>query len=177
MKYKVVLGKIEDLDKMEYFYNEVNEYLESNVNYPSWKKGVYPVKETAEEALNTSTLFIIKEDNKIIASVILDNIQEKVYKFAKWKIDVAEKEVLVVRTLVVHPLYKRRGLAEKLLEFSKEYAKEKFYKTIRLDVSINNLPAIDLYEKNGFEYIDTVDLGLNIENLKWFKLYEYIVQV
>ena len=39
----------------------------------------------------------------------------------------------------------------------------------------NNLPAISLYEKCGFEYIDTVDLGLGNYGLNWFKLYEKVV--
>lgn len=39
----------------------------------------------------------------------------------------------------------------------------------------NNLPAISLYEKCGFKYIDTVDLGLGNYGLDWFKLYEKVV--
>jgi len=39
----------------------------------------------------------------------------------------------------------------------------------------NNFPAISLYEKCGFEYVDTVDLGFGNYGLDWFKLYEKLV--
>ncbi len=48
---------------------------------------------------------------------------------------------------------------------------------LRLDVYENNYPAINLYEKFNFKYIDTVDLGLEEYGLKWFKLYEKLLNV
>jgi len=48
-------------------------------------------------------------------------------------------------------------------------------KSIRLDVYEKNIPAILLYEKCGFEYIDTVDLELGNYGLDWFKLYEKVI--
>ncbi len=48
-------------------------------------------------------------------------------------------------------------------------------KSIRLDVYEGNIPAIRLYEKCGFEYVNTVDLGLGNYGLKWFKLYEKLL--
>lgn len=61
------------------------------------------------------------------------------------------------------------------MEFSLDLARSTDMKSIRLDVYEKNLPAISLYEKCGFDYIDTVDLGLGHYGLNWFKLYEKIV--
>jgi RimJ/RimL family protein N-acetyltransferase len=44
-----------------------------------------------------------------------------------------------------------------------------------LDVYEGNIPAISLYEKYGFKYIDTVDLGLGNYGLDWFRLYEKLL--
>lgn len=46
---------------------------------------------------------------------------------------------------------------------------------IRLDVYKNNDTSINLYKKCGFKYVDTVDLGIGIPELVWFKLYELII--
>lgn len=43
------------------------------------------------------------------------------------------------------------------------------------DVYEGNIPAINLYEKCGFKYIDTVDLGLGNYGLNWFRLYEKLL--
>lgn len=68
-----------------------------------------------------------------------------------------------------------QGVARQLMAFAKEYAVSLFMRAIRLDVSINNTPAIKLYEQWGYKYIGTVDLGLPYEHLKWFRLYEIII--
>lgn len=46
------------------------------------------------------------------------------------------------------------------MDYSLELAQSSGIKSVRLDVYEKNLPAISLYEKCGFEYVDTVDLGL-----------------
>lgn len=43
------------------------------------------------------------------------------------------------------------------------------------DVYENNVPAIKLCEKCGFEYIDTIDLGIGNYGLNHFKLYEKLL--
>ena len=48
-------------------------------------------------------------------------------------------------------------------------------KTVRLVVRDENLPAVRLYEKLGFVYIDTVDLGFGDYGLPWFRLYEKVI--
>ena len=67
------------------------------------------------------------------------------------------------------------GVGRKLMDFAKSYGIKQGMKTIRLDVSIHNKPAITLYEKCGYKYVETVDLGLNIPGLVWFKLYEIVL--
>ncbi|MDF2881389.1 MAG: acetyltransferase [Clostridiaceae bacterium] len=62
-----------------------------------------------------------------------------------------------------------------LMEFADEYSIKSKARSIRLDVYEKNIPAITLYEKCGFKYIDTVDLGLGNYGLDWFKLYEKIL--
>ena len=58
------------------------------------------------------------------------------------------------------------------MDFSIEHSIKLGAKSIRLDVYEGNIPAIKLYEKCGFKYIDTVDLGLGNYGLNWFRLYE-----
>lgn len=75
--------------------------------------------------------------------------------------------------LYIHLL--QMGVGHALMDFSLELALKSEMKSIRLDVYEKNLPAISLYEKCGFEYIDTVDLGLGHYGLDWFKLYEKVI--
>lgn len=67
------------------------------------------------------------------------------------------------------------SVGSSLMKFAEKFGRENGIKSIRLDVAIQNIPAISLYEKLGYKYIDIVDLGLNIPWLKWFKLYELVL--
>ena len=40
-------GREADLDELGRLYDRLNEHLEQTVNYPGWRKGIYPVRETA----------------------------------------------------------------------------------------------------------------------------------
>lgn len=175
LKYQIVKATLDDIDEIATLYDNLNTYLEENINYPGWKKGVYPTQKDAINALNNDTLFICKTDDRIAGTVILNNIQEEAYNKATWSIDVPLDKVLVIHTLAVHPDFFKMGVAYYLLVFAKEYAANAGYKTIRLDVNANNLPAFTLYEKMGYKYIDTVDLGLPYKNTKWFKLYDILL--
>lgn len=46
-----------------------------------------------------------------------------------------------------------------------ELSKREGMKAIRLDVVADNLPAIRMYEKAGFQYIATVDMGYHMFGL------------
>ena len=80
-----------------------------------------------------------------------------------------------IHTFVVHPSFLKKGVGHALMDYSLELAQRSGIKSVRLDVYEKNLPAISLYEKCGFEYVDTVDLGLGQYGLDWFRLYERII--
>ena len=172
LQYQMAPATIDDLDEISELYDSLNDYLDGHVNYPGWKKGIYPAREDASTGIEAGELFMLKKDNKIVGSVILNHKQEAAYAQATWNVDAENKEVMVVRTLAVHPDFMKQGVAGRLLAFVKMYALSLGCKAIRLDVTVQNEPAIALYEKCGYTYVDTVDLGLPYAHLKWFKLYE-----
>lgn len=173
--YNIQHGTTKDVDELENLFNDLIDNLNANTNYPGWVKGIYPTRETAIHGIEQNNLFVLKVDGKIAGTITLNHEPEAVYENAKWLIDAKDNEVIVIHTFAVHPDFKNQGIAYKLMEFAKEYSMEHKMKSIRLDVTIQNKPAISLYEKCGYRYIDTVDLGLNIPDLIWFKLYELVL--
>ncbi len=173
--YVVERGTTNDVDELEILYDELNDHLSRTVNYPGWIKGIYPIRETAEKVIAEGSLFVLKIDGLIAGSIVLGHTPEAAYEGADWSVRASGREVVVVRTLVTHPRSMRQGVAGRLMAFAKEYAVSLSAKTIRLDVSVDNLPAIELYERSGYKYVGTVDLGLPYKHLKWFRLYEMIL--
>lgn len=172
MKFVIESGTPADIDDLEKLYDDLNDYLAATTNYPGWIKGIYPVRECAVDGIQNNTLYVVRYDEKIVGSIILDHQPEEAYNNARWKVDTDYSHIFVIRTFVVHPSFLKMGIGRALMDYSFELAQQSGVKSIRLDVYEKNLPAISLYEKCGFEYIDTVDLGLGNYGLDWFKLYE-----
>lgn len=174
-KMEIIKATSADIDELESLYNDLNDHFEATTNYPGWIKGIYPVRETALKGLEEGNLFVAKDGGIIAGSIILNHHPEEAYEEATWGIEADYTDVFVIHTLVVHPAYLNKGVGSLLMEFAKKHAVESGIKTIRLDVSENNLPAIRLYEEHGYTYVTTVDLRLGYEHLKWFRLYEMVL--
>ncbi len=175
MNLTIRLGMKKDINEIEQLYNDINDHLASTNNYPGWLKGVYPVRENAESGIEKQCLYVAEYNNRIVGSIILLNEPEQAYLPVQWMQNLDYKEVSVIHTFLVHPEYQGKGIAREMLNFAEAVGREMNIKSLRLDVYENNLPAISLYEKSGFCYIDTVDLGLGNYNLHWFKLYEKLL--
>lgn len=175
MKFVIESGTTADIDELEKLYDDLNDYLSATTNYPGWIKGIYPIREDAVAGIENNTLFVVRHDGKIAGSIILDHHPDEAYNNVRWKIEAEYSRIFVIRTFVVHPSFLKMGIGRALMNYSFELAQQSGIKSIRLDVYENNLPAISLYEKCGFEYIDTVDLGFGNYGLNWFKLYEKLV--
>ena len=171
----IELGKTNDIDELEQLYNDLNDHLEKDVNYPGWKRDIYPVRQNAIDGVNNDNLYLAKYNGKIVGSIILNHEPELAYYNTKWEIECDYTDVFVVHTFAVHPDFLKCGVGKALMDFSAEYSIKSQAKAIRLDVYERNIPAIRLYEKCGFKYIDTVDLGLGNYGLNWFKLYEKLI--
>lgn len=175
MEISIEKGVLQDIDELEQLYDSLNDSLAEGINYPGWKKGVYPIREDAIDGIESNCLYVARYDGRIVGSIILNHEPENGYQKAVWGIDEDYDNIFVIHTLAVHPGYMHMGIGKALMDYSYELGKEMNMKSIRLDVYHKNMPAISLYERNGFQYIDTVDLGLGDYGLDWFCLYEKLL--
>ena len=84
--------------------------------------------------------------------------------------------------LLFELLYKSAALAvaipalKALLDYAVYFGKKQGKKAIRLDTYEENLPAVRLYEKCGFQERGKVDLGLEpVYGLKWYRVFEKVI--
>lgn len=168
-------GTPEDIDEVAELYDAETDYLEKHVNYPGWRKGIYPAREDAVLGIDKDNLFVAVEKGRIAGTVILSHEPEKAYALADWHNQLEYKDIIVIHTLAVHPEFLHQGLGREIMKFIIDYGTKLNMKALRLDVYETNTPAIQLYETFGFEYIDTVDLGYSAYGLNWFKLYQRLL--
>lgn len=169
------LGTEQDIDEIGQLYDDINDFMANTINYPCWRKGVYPVRENAERGIRDQNLYVIRDKGRIAGTVILRHEPEPGYEQVTWNYKGDYKDILVIYTLAVHPDYLKQGIGTSLMNHIIELARSCNIKAIRLDVYESNLPAIKLYEKCGFEFMGLVDLGYGKYGLDFFKLYEKLL--
>ena len=168
-------GTEDDIDELEELYSSTIDFFSQHINYPGWKKGIYPSRETATEGVKEGNLYVVRSGNRIVGTAILRHKPEVAYFQAEWHVNLDYSDVFVVYTFAVHPSFMKKGVGKSLMNFIVDYSQKEKAKAIRLDVYQNNAPAISLYKSCGFEYIDTVDLGYGQYGLDKFELYQMLL--
>lgn len=144
---------LSDLDAIENAYNEHFQYEIEHEAYTVFKKGVYPTRIDAERAIRSGAMFVYEENGVFCGSMIFDKNQPIEYADIPWKVDCAEDEVMVIHLLMVRPRLAGQGIASSFIRYAVEFAKKCYCKALRLDTGSQNIPAVSLYEKNGFDII------------------------
>ena len=175
MEIRVRRAVREDLDAIEELYGRVGDAEADRPDGPRWKRGVYPLRQDAEEGLAAGALRVAELNGRIIGTVILLQEQDSAYGQADWQIPL-EEPVSVVHTLAVDPEYSRQGIGRALLDYAAETGRQQGLKAIRLDVYEENRRAIQFYEACGYRCCGRMDLGLEeLYGLKWYLAYEKLL--
>ena len=161
---KVVIAKLEDLNKIKEMYTEIVENMYDN-NIKIWNE-YYP-NEVFKSDIEQGTLYLLKENENILGAFVMyehKNLEEDL----KWQ-DCNAKSYLLNR-VGVNVQYLRQGIGKKLIEEASKLAQKKGGKYLRLLVSEINTPAINLYLKCSFKKVNGIHKEKINEN---FSINEY----
>lgn len=144
-----------DIEQIEDTYNEHFKHEIEYGAFTVFKKGVYPTKKDAEKAINAGTLYVYEVDGNIAGSIIIDKLQPTEYAGIVWGQTLTDDEVMVIHLLMVRPSMAGNGIATSLVKYAMEMAKNNSCKALRLDTGSQNIPAVSLYKKLGFQIVAT----------------------
>ena len=163
----------DDLYEVGMIYSRIHEDLSQTINYPRWPRGIYPTEESAQEAMDKKELYVLKENQTIIGSVILNHDQDLGYENVDWQVAAKEDEVMVVHTLAIDPRLKGKGYAGIMIQKIKYLARQQNCLALRLDLTQGNLPARNLYQKHGFYFTGIADLHRQSAGIDYSEMFEY----
>ena len=151
----------EDLDRIEEIYERIHDYEEQGKLSIGWARGVYPVRQTAADAIARGDIFVLEDNGVITASAIINHIQPDSYIEGKWEFMVPDEEIMVLHTLTVDPLLAGKGYGTAFERFYEDYALENRCPYLRIDTQEINLAARALYGKLGYKEKNTVPCVFN----------------
>ena len=160
----------EDFYKIRSLYWNLIDQDQDDPSFPHWKKGIHPSDEMIQDSIGTGQLYVLADGDEIAACVIANDEKVDGYLDVPWQID--SDEVIVLHVLAVHPNHRGKGLARRLVENVIEQERKAGKKALRLDVIENNTTAEKLYQKLGFQFIQTKTLYYDVVGKMTFKLYE-----
>jgi ribosomal protein S18 acetylase RimI-like enzyme len=162
-----------DFEDVKAIYDDIMDNSFGSDVGPSWVKGVYPSDEYLREKIELNHLCVVEYENRIVASLVFDNLVSKGYEKVSWKIDASEDEVCIIHAFATSTTCQGRGVSKFMLNEAIKHALKTDLKVIRLNVISHNVPAKKFFEKEGFDYIDTVDLEYGELGTLEFCMYEY----
>ena len=140
---------IQDIDAVFNIYNQATSY-QKTVNNKSWRgfERALIEKEIAE-----NRHYIIKEGNEIACTFVITFNDLIIWKQA------SKDPAIYLHRIATSPKFRGRSYVKKIIEWAKEYAKQKGKEYIRLDTHSGNERINKYYSSCGFTYkgISTIE--------------------
>jgi GNAT superfamily N-acetyltransferase len=149
---KIVRATAEDIPAIMELIEASVRHMESK-GIQQWDH-IYPSRSVIQSDIESGTLFLAREKQRILGIMVINEHQEPQYHDVAWSIP--GDKILVVHRLSVDPLYQRKGIAGRLMEFAEQQAEIQGYQAIRLDAFTENPPALAFYVHRGYRKAGTV---------------------
>lgn len=163
---------LEEAGKILEFYQEIIDSIEGGEFKPKWNEN-YPDLEFIKTSIEKGELYTCTEDELIIASVVLNNRFDPEYENINWNVTAKADEIIIIHTFAVSTNLTGKGIGKEIFGQIKNNSLKNNKKTIRMDIIDGNVGAQKVFEKFGFEYVDTVEMFHPAVGLEKFHLYEY----
>ena len=149
---KIELATQNQLDRVK----EIAEACAKNMienNIFQWNDK-YPSREVFKEDIKNKSLYVSKINQEVVGCIMFSSRKDDVYKTVNW---ITEDEYsLYIHRLAVHPIFQKRGIATKMMDFAEDFAKSNNYISIRLDTFSQNPRNNKFYKSRGYSKLDDV---------------------
>jgi len=150
-----------DIDGVCALYRNIHTAEEQGLTTTGWKRDIYPLRSTAEAALERDDLFVMEEEGRILGTAILNQLQVGVYASGTWQYDVPDSQVMVMHTLAIEPSLLRMGYGKAFERYYEQYALENGCPYLRIDTNANNVKARAFYKALHYREIGIVPCTFN----------------
>lgn len=171
-------ARLEDTVAAQGAYDAVVDHLEATVNYPDWRRDVYPTHEHVAAWVRAGQLHLALaqgEDGteRIVGVEVLNHDAADGYADVPWTVEAPGTQALLIHTLAAVPGATRHGVGRFLVESAIDHARELGCRAVRLDVVEANEPACRLYRRCGLTDLGVHELRYADTDLTRFRMFEH----
>lgn len=131
-----------DIPALRKLVNAAYEELSAmGLNYTA----TYQDENITKERISKGRAFVLTEDKKIIATILLSQLNYFTHKNTAY-----------ISQFAVTPAYKKKGIGTLLMDYCEQLAKEEHFEAIQLDTAIPANHLVKWYLKRGYEIIGEI---------------------
>lgn len=145
-----------DIDRIMQIIADARESI-GKLGIDQWQYG-YPTRDIVKEDIILGRSFVACDGDDICATFALMMNGEPTYKKIYCGAWLSDGEYLALHRIAIESSHRGKGIAEQIIEFLVNFAREKDYVSVRVDTHEGNIPMRKMLEKNGFEYCGTIHL-------------------
>ena len=148
---KIRKADSKDISAIADTYTRLLTYEIKHGSRSHWELNVYPTIKVPEQAVSEGTMYVLTDNEKICASMVLDHKQAPEYTEIQWECNLDPEKVLVIHTLCIPPDKAGHGYGYAMVRFAQDLASQTGCMSVRIDTWMYNEPAQNLYKKCGFK--------------------------
>jgi ribosomal protein S18 acetylase RimI-like enzyme len=114
----------------------------------------YPSAEVFEKDIELNQLWVLKDADKIVGSIVISCIIDEEYKTVDWLTPTQHN--CYIHRLAIHPDFQGQGLAQQLMTFAENYAIEQNFISVRLDTFSVNDRNNRFYQQRGYQKLGEI---------------------
>lgn len=114
----------------------------------------YPSMDIFENDIERNELYILKQSNKIVGTIVISTFMDDEYVPVQWL--TPNSKNAYVHRLAVDPELQGKGFAQKLMDFAEARSREDGFASVRLDTFSQNKRNQKFYEKRGYQKLEDI---------------------
>ena len=131
----------------------------------------YPSKEAFQKDIDRGELFVMEEKNTVQGTIVISTVMDEEYKPIQWL--TPNGNSVYIHRLSVHPNLQGKGLAQQMMDFAENHAREHRFVSVRLDTFSQNKRNQRFYEQRGYQKLG--DIYFPKQSMHPFHCYELVL--
>lgn len=145
-------GTLRDIDRIIEITKACANFMIDNEIY-QWNEH-YPNKSVFENDVSRDELYVLEENAIVIGCIVISTLMDEEYIPISWLTE--NKNNIYIHRLAIHPKNQSQGYAQKLMDFSENFAVKNKYVSVRLDTFSQNVRNQKFYEKRGYKRLGNI---------------------
>ena len=165
----------DDLDEIMSLYTVVVETVNKTDIKLGWNTQIYPDIQFIGKAIEEKQLYVLCNDDRIIAACVVNHEVNREYDLIDWDIKGPKEKIATIHALTTHPDYRGKKYSDIFLAEIENKCRQNGDISIHLDVIDTNIPAFKLYIRNGYIEKANIDMYYEVVGNRKFWMMEKIL--